>query len=119
MAATVIQARTPVTTPTPRTATPATPATTATTRRWYTLAAVLSVAALTAVTYTLIQAPGAGWLSVTTAIRAVISAIGVAAFIVSQVRSDHPMLPVGFFRDRRFAASSGSVTILFFALAGV
>jgi EmrB/QacA subfamily drug resistance transporter len=88
-------------------------------RRLDPLGAVLSVAALTAVTYTLIQAPGAGWLSVTTAIRAVISAIGVAAFIVSQVRSDHPMLPVGFFRDRRFAASSGSVTILFFALAGV
>ena len=88
-------------------------------RRLDPLGAAASVAALTAVTYTLIQAPGAGWLSATTAIRATLSAALVAVFIVAQVRSDHPMLPVGFFRDRRFATASGSVTVLFFALAGI
>lgn len=81
--------------------------------------AVLSVVALTALTYTLIQAPDAGWLSVTTGIRAALSALLGAAFIISQVRSEHPMLPVGFFRDRRFAVSSATVTMLFFAMAGV
>ena len=96
---------------------PATKAPTA--RRLDPLGAAASVAALTAVTCTLIQAPDAGWLSVTTALRAALSAVLVAVFVVAQVRSDHPMLPVGFFRDRRFATASGSVTILFFAMAGV
>jgi len=81
--------------------------------------AALSVAALTAVTYTLIQAPPAGWLSAATGIRALASAALVAVFIIVQVRGTHPMLPVGFFRDRRFATASATVTVLFFALAGV
>jgi EmrB/QacA subfamily drug resistance transporter len=81
--------------------------------------AVLSVAALTALTYTLIQAPDAGWLSATTGVRAAITAILIAAFIVSQARSDHPMMPVGFFANPRFASASASVTLLFFALSGI
>jgi EmrB/QacA subfamily drug resistance transporter len=88
-------------------------------RRLNLTGAALSVAALTALTYTLIQAPDSGWLSVATGIRALVSAVVVAVFIVSQIRSDHPMLPVGFFRDRRFSTASGTVTILFFAMAGV
>jgi EmrB/QacA subfamily drug resistance transporter len=81
--------------------------------------AALSVAALTALTYTLIEAPSAGWLSATTGVRAAISAAAIAAFVVSQARSDHPMMPVGFFANPRFAAASASVTLLFFALSGV
>ena len=81
--------------------------------------AVLSVAALTALTYTLIQAPAAGWLSATTGVRAAVSAVLIAAFVVVQVRSDHPMMPVGLFANPRFAAASASVTLLFFALSGV
>lgn len=88
-------------------------------RRLDLLGAALSVAALTGVTYTLIQAPSAGWLSATTGIRALASAALVAVFIIVQVRSTHPILPVGFFRDRRFATASATVTVLFFALAGV
>jgi EmrB/QacA subfamily drug resistance transporter len=88
-------------------------------RRLDLLGAVLSVAALTAMTYTLIQAPSTGWLSATTGLRALASAALVAVFVIAQVRSTHPMLPVGFFRDRRFATASATVTALFFALAGV
>ena len=81
--------------------------------------AVLSVAALTALTYTLIQAPAADWLSATTGVCAAVSAVLIAAFVVVQVRSDHPMMPVGLFANPRFAAASASVTLLFFALSGV
>ena len=88
-------------------------------RRLDLIGATLSVAALTALTYTLIQAPDAGWLSVATGIRAALSALLGAAFIISQVRSDHPMLPVSFFRDRQFTIAAATVTMLFFAMAGV
>ena len=81
--------------------------------------AVLSVAALTALTYTLIQAPAAGWLSPATGVRAALSAVLIAAFVTVQARSDHPMMPVGFFASPRFAAASASVTMLFFALSGI
>ena len=67
----------------------------------------------------LIQAPPAGWLSATTGIRALASTALVTLFIIVQARSTHPMLPTGFFRDRRFATAAAAVTVLFFALAGV
>ena len=81
--------------------------------------AALSVAALTALTYTLIQAPAAGWLSAATGARAALAAVLIAAFAAVQARSHHPMMPVGFFTNPRFAAASASVTLLFFALSGV
>jgi EmrB/QacA subfamily drug resistance transporter len=81
--------------------------------------AALSVAALTALTYTLIEAPAAGWLSAATGVRAALSVAAIAAFVTVQARSDHPMMPVGFFANPRFAAASASVTLLFFALSGV
>ena len=81
--------------------------------------AVLSVAALTALTYTLIQAPAAGWLSAATGGRAALSIAAIAAFVAAQVRGNHPMMPVGLFANPRFAAASGSVTLLFFALSGI
>jgi EmrB/QacA subfamily drug resistance transporter len=88
-------------------------------RRIDRVGAVLSVAALTGLTYTLIEAPSAGWLSAVTGVRAAVSAVLIVAFVVSQARSDHPMMPVGFFANPRFASASASVTLLFFALSGV
>jgi EmrB/QacA subfamily drug resistance transporter len=88
-------------------------------RRIDTAGAVLSVTALTALTYTLIQAPAAGWLSAATGVHAALSAVLIAAFVAVQARGDHPMMPVGFFANPRFAAASASVTLLFFALSGV
>ena len=42
----------------------------------------------------------------------------LAAFVVRERRTTHPMLDVTLFRDRRFSAASGAVTITFFALFG-
>jgi hypothetical protein len=47
-----------------------------------------------------------------------VSALALLAFVVRERRTSHPMLDVSLFRDPRFSAASGAVTITFFALFG-
>jgi EmrB/QacA subfamily drug resistance transporter len=81
--------------------------------------AMLSVAALTTLTYTIIEAPDNGWLSVTTLVLAAASVVLLAVFAVWEARSDHPMLPLHLFGNPRFSGAGVSITVMFFALAGV
>jgi EmrB/QacA subfamily drug resistance transporter len=81
--------------------------------------ALLSIAGLATLLWGLIEGPSKGWRSgpVLTAF-----AIGIAlllAFIVWERRSDHPMLDVGFFRNPRFSAASGAITLTFMSLMGM
>jgi predicted MFS family arabinose efflux permease len=46
------------------------------------------------------------------------SAVLLAAFVVRERRAAHPMLDVGLFRNMRFSAASGAVTVSFFTLFG-
>ena len=46
------------------------------------------------------------------------SAVLLAAFIVRERRAAHPMLDVRLFRNLRFSAASGAVTVSFFTLFG-
>jgi hypothetical protein len=46
------------------------------------------------------------------------SAVLLAAFIAWERRTAHPMLEVGLFRNMRFSAASGAVTVSFFTLFG-
>ena len=74
---------------------------------------------LASLTYTIIEAPARGWSSVQTLggfCRGVLLLVGLRR-CGSGVRA-HPMLDVTLFRDRRFSAASGAVTITFFALFG-
>jgi EmrB/QacA subfamily drug resistance transporter len=82
------------------------------------IGAVLSVAALTVLTYTIIEAPGFGWLSVTTLGLFAASAVLLGVFIVWEARSSHPMLPLHLFRNPRFTGAGVTITVLFFALSG-
>ena len=81
--------------------------------------AVLSVAAFTGLTYTIIEAPDNGWLSGTTAGLAAASIALLGVFVAWEARSDHPMLPLRLFRNPRFTGAGVSITVLFFALSGV
>jgi EmrB/QacA subfamily drug resistance transporter len=81
--------------------------------------AMLSVAAFTVLTYTIIEAPGFGWLSATTLGLGAASIALLAAFVVWEARSDHPMLPLYLFRNPRFTGAGLTITVLFFALSGV
>jgi EmrB/QacA subfamily drug resistance transporter len=78
----------------------------------------LSIAGLSLLVYAIIQAPSAGWLSARTIGAGLAGIAIIVAFVVAESRSDHPMLPIEFFKNPRFSAGSGSVTLAFFALFG-
>ncbi len=82
----------------------------------------LSVAMLSALVYTIIEAPEHGWASARTVGGFAVSALLVLLFVAVERRTadkgGHPMLDLGLFRDRRFSAASGAVTVTFFALFG-
>lgn len=78
----------------------------------------LSIAAIGALVFTIIEAPEWGWSSTTTVAGFVVSAALIAAFVLWELRADHPMLPVRIFTNLRFSAASVSVTAAFFALFG-
>jgi EmrB/QacA subfamily drug resistance transporter len=79
---------------------------------------VLSTTAMAALIYTIIEAPNQGWLSARTVGGVVLAGALLVAFIAWEQRARAPMLDVGLFRNLRFSAASGAVTITFFALMG-
>jgi len=83
------------------------------------IGAALSVAAFTAATYTIIEAPGNGWRSATTLGLAGAAVVLLALFVRREARTDHPMLPLHLFRNPRFTGAGVSITVMFFALSGV
>lgn len=78
----------------------------------------LSVLMLGSLTWTIIEAPEQGWGSVATIGGFAVSALALVAFVLRERAAAHPMLDVTLFKDRRFSAASGAVTITFFALFG-
>lgn len=78
----------------------------------------LSAAGMGALVFTIIQAPDWGWGSVRTIAGFLASAVVLSGFLSVERRRRHPMLDLGLFRNPRFTAASGAVTVAFFALSG-
>src|SRR6058998_1037074 len=79
---------------------------------------VLSSAAIALLTYTLIEAPSHGWSSGRTLAGFAVAAALFGVFILRERSAAEPMLDVSLFRNLRFTAASGSVTIAFFGISG-
>jgi EmrB/QacA subfamily drug resistance transporter len=79
---------------------------------------VLSSAAMALLVFTIIEAPAYGWGTARSAAGFAGSAVLLAAFIVRERVAAHPMLDVRLFRNLRFSAASGAVTVSFFTLFG-
>jgi EmrB/QacA subfamily drug resistance transporter len=79
---------------------------------------VLSTTAMAALIYTIIEAPNQGWLAARTIAGLVLAGALLVAFVAWERRARAPMLDVGLFRNPRFSAASGALTITFFALMG-
>ena len=79
---------------------------------------MLSSATMALLVYTIIEAPAYGWSAVRTLAGLAISAVLLAAFIAAERRAAHPMLDVRLFRNMRFSAASGAVTVSSFTLLG-
>jgi EmrB/QacA subfamily drug resistance transporter len=82
------------------------------------LGALLSVAGITLLTWSIIEGPRNGWGSAVTVGGLAGSAAILAAFAWWQARRPDPMLDVRLFRNPRFSAASGSIALAFFGLFG-
>ena len=81
--------------------------------------AVLSVTGLALLLWGIIEAPGRGWGSPLILGSLTAAALVIASFVLWERRSDHPMLPMRFFRSRRFAAAISAMALVVFGLLGV
>jgi EmrB/QacA subfamily drug resistance transporter len=79
---------------------------------------IVSTIGVTALVYTVIQAPTWGWSSAHTAAGFAVSAVTLAAFGFWERHSTHPMLDVTVFANRRFSGGSLAVTAGFLTLFG-
>jgi hypothetical protein len=79
---------------------------------------VLSSATMALLVFTIIEAPTYGWTAARSVAGFAVSAVLLATFIVWERRAAHPMLDVRLFRNLRFSAASGAVTVSFFTLFG-
>jgi EmrB/QacA subfamily drug resistance transporter len=78
----------------------------------------LSTLTIGTLVYTIIEAPERGWTDPATIGGFALTAAAGAVFVVWERRQPHPMLDVSLFRNLRFSAASGSIMVIFFALAG-
>jgi EmrB/QacA subfamily drug resistance transporter len=79
---------------------------------------VLSIAAVTLLVFTIIEAPGRGWLSPDTVAGFAGAVVLAAVFVRRERTTPEPMLDVTLFRNLRFSAASLSVAAAFFCLFG-
>jgi EmrB/QacA subfamily drug resistance transporter len=79
---------------------------------------VLSTAGMALLVYTIIEAPNHGWGAARTVGGLAVAVALLGAFVAWERRARAPMLEVALFRNPRFSAASGAVTITFFSLMG-
>src|SRR5215204_5244834 len=82
------------------------------------LGAVLSIVGLGSLLFGIIEGPAKGWDDPLVVAGFVVGVVAIASFIVWELRSDHPMLDMRFFRNRRFTAANSAITLTFFAMFG-
>ena len=66
----------------------------------------------------LIHGNGDGWTSPQIVASLAFGAVLTAGFIAWELRTAAPMLPMGFFRDRAFAAANGASLLMYFGMFG-
>ncbi len=88
-------------------------------RRIDVIGAAISMATLTALIYTIIEAPGRGWLGSVSLAGFAGSLAGAAAFVWYELRTSEPMLDIRFFRNPRLSAGTVAVAIAFMAMLGL
>jgi EmrB/QacA subfamily drug resistance transporter len=83
-----------------------------------TVGIVLSIASISSLVFTIIEAPEWGWLSGRTFGGFAVAALLLFSFVRWELRIANPMLPVSIFKNLRFSAASVAITSAFFALFG-
>ncbi|MFF0611876.1 MFS transporter [Nocardia tengchongensis] len=79
---------------------------------------LLSLAGVTALVWSIIEAPNHGWLATESLAGYLLSAALLAAFVAWELRVPAPVLNMRLFRNRRFALPSLAITVSYFAAFG-
>jgi EmrB/QacA subfamily drug resistance transporter len=82
------------------------------------IGAVLSIVGLGALLYGIIEGPGHGWTSPAVVTAFGLAIVAIVGFVVWELHTDHPLLDMTVFRNPRFSAASGTITMVMFALFG-
>ncbi len=82
------------------------------------LGAILSAGGLIILVYAIIEAPSKGWTNPLILAGFVVALILIGLFLWWENRAEHPMLRLEFFKNPRFSAASGAVSLVFFAMFG-
>jgi len=78
--------------------------------------AILAAVGLAAVCWALIE--GGHEFGAVEALSALIGVVAIAAFLVVEHRSSHPMLPLRLFRNKQFSGVNGTTLAVYLALGG-
>src|SRR5215204_5392265 len=82
------------------------------------IGALLSIVGFSALIFAIIEGPNHGWASTSSLLWFGGAILALGLFAMWERRNPHPMLDLNLFRDRRFAVSSGGITLVFFAMFG-
>ena len=82
------------------------------------VAGVLSIVGITALLFSIIQGPELGWTSATVLGSFVLAVVVGVLFVWWELRREHPMLPISFFRSRLFSVGAGVITFMFMVAFG-
>jgi MFS family permease len=80
--------------------------------------ALIAVIGLVAVVYSVIEAPGTGWLAARTLGGLALGVVVLCCFLAFELRQAHPMLDPRLFRNARFAAGYMTILAQFFVFFG-
>jgi EmrB/QacA subfamily drug resistance transporter len=83
------------------------------------LGATLSITALVALLWAMIEAPSRGWTSGSVLAADAAGVVLLVTFLLWERRSPHPMLHLRFFENPRFSAASAAIAIAYFGLFGM
>jgi EmrB/QacA subfamily drug resistance transporter len=80
---------------------------------------VLALFGMVSLLFGIIEGAERGWTDGLVLGAFAAAAVLGATFVSWEARTDHPMLPLDLFRDRRFSVASGVITVTFFAMFGL
>jgi len=82
------------------------------------IGALLSIAGLGALVFAIIQGGENGFTDASVFASGALAAITLVAFVQWERHTEHPMLPLRFFENRRFSVGSGVIMLAFFVMFG-
>jgi EmrB/QacA subfamily drug resistance transporter len=83
------------------------------------IGSILSMVGLGSLLWGIIEAPSRSWTSPLVIGALSGSVLVITAFVVWERRSDHPMLPMRFFGNRRYSVAVAALALVMFALLGM